>query len=272
MIAFPNCKINLGLNITSKRADGYHDLETIFFPVGLHDILEIVAAPHDNCNLNVTGISAGKTEDNLCIKAYRLLKKDHPQLPGINMHLHKSIPPGAGLGGGSADASFTLSLLNKKFNCGVSTWQLQVYALQLGSDCPFFIINTPCHAIGRGEILEPVSLPLSGYTVVLVNPGIRINTRETFRHIRPIVPEKMIKEIIRQPVETWRDNLVNDFEPIVFKEYPQVADIKKELYNSGAVYASMSGSGSTMYGLFQKGKAIQYTPPVAYFHTIYDIP
>ena len=195
MIVFPNCKINLGLNILCKRDDGFHDLETVFFPVGLHDILEILPSRNNTTQLTVTGILPGKPEDNLCMKAFNLLKKDYPQLPEINMHLHKAIPPGAGLGGGSADAAFTLQLLDTKFNLNISEKKMLEYALQLGSDCPFFLINKPCLATSRGEVLEPVNLFLSGYKILLINPGIHINTGEAFKQIKPAIPEKKLKKL-----------------------------------------------------------------------------
>ena len=252
MIVFPNCKINLGLNILCKRNDGFHDLETVFFPVALHDVLEILPASNNTTQLTVTGILPGNPKDNLCLKTFELVKKDYPHLPEINIHLHKAIPAGAGLGGGSADAAFTLRLLNAKFNLAVSEKKMQEYALQLGSDCPFFLVNTPCLATSRGEVLEPVNLPLSGYKILLINPGIHINTGEAFKQIKPAIPGKKIKEIIQQPVETWKAELVNDFEKIIFKKYPQVKKIKESLYENGAVYAAMSGSGSTVYGIFKK--------------------
>jgi 4-diphosphocytidyl-2-C-methyl-D-erythritol kinase len=271
LIVFPNCKINLGLNILCKRDDGFHNLETVFFPVGFHDVLEILPAPNNTTQLTVTGISAGKAEDNLCMKAFNLLQKDYSQLPGIYMHLHKAIPPGAGLGGGSADAAYTLQLLDQLFNLTISEKKMQEYTLQLGSDCPFFLINKPCVATSRGEVLEPVNLFLSGYKILLVNPGIHIHTNEAFKQIKPAVPGKKIKEIIQQPVETWKTELVNDFEKIVFKKYPQVKKIKESLYETGAVYAAMSGSGSTVYGIFKKDSIINYLFEPAYFHKLFDM-
>lgn len=253
MLSFPNCKINLGLNIINKRADGYHNLETVFLPVPLQDALEILPAHNSDkaVTFACTGLPvAGDEANNLCIKAYQLLKSDFPQLPPVNMHLHKAIPMGAGLGGGSADGAFTLLLLNNKFKLGLSEADLIRYALQLGSDCPFFIINQPCYAEGRGEKLERVSLDLKGYILVLVNPGVHISTGWAFSHITPKKPVKNIKTIISQPIETWRDELVNDFEAPVIATHPALQAIKDTLYAAGAVYAAMSGSGSTFYGLF----------------------
>lgn len=271
MIVFPNCKINLGLNILCKRDDGFHDLETVFFPVGLYDVLEILPATGNLSKFAVTGILPGSPDDNLCVKAYHLLKKEYPQLPEINMHLHKAIPLGAGLGGGSADAAFMLRLLDTKFNCNIPVHKMREYALQLGSDCPFFLINVPCLATSRGEILEPVNLSLSGYKILLVNAGIHINTGETFKQIIPAIPAKKIKEIIQQPIESWKTELVNDFEKIIFKNYPEVKKIKEGLYENGAVYASMSGSGSTVYGIFKKDSIINYPGEPAYFYKLYDV-
>lgn len=257
MIAFPNCKINLGLNIIGKREDGYHDLETVFLPIPFTDVLEIIASQKTN-EFIVTGIAVGNDENNLCIKAYNLLKKDFSELPAIKMHLHKVIPLGAGLGGGSADAAFTLKLLNEKFKLNLQNEQLLNYALQLGSDCPFFIINKPCFATGRGEILKPINVDLSNYKIMLINLDIHISTRDAFSKIIPAKPKVSVKEIIAQPVETWKDNLYNDFEIPVFESYPEIKKIKEDLYDNGAVYASMSGSGGTVYALFKKDKTIKY--------------
>jgi 4-diphosphocytidyl-2-C-methyl-D-erythritol kinase len=270
MIVFPNCKINLGLNILCKRNDGFHDLETVFFPIGLQDVLEILPSRNSTTQLTVTGIWPGKPEDNLCMKAFNFLKKDY-QLPEINMHLHKAIPPGAGLGGGSADAVFTLQLLDTKFNLNISQKKMLEYALHLGSDCPFFLINNPCLATSRGEIMEPVNLVLSGYKILLINQGIHINTAEAFKQIKPAVPGKKIKEIIQQSIETWKAELVNDFEKIVFKKYPQLKKIKESLYKNGAVYAAMTGSGSTLYGIFEKDSIINYPFEPVYFYKLFDV-
>jgi 4-diphosphocytidyl-2-C-methyl-D-erythritol kinase len=256
MLLFPNSKINLGLHICSKRADGFHDLETIFYPIGLQDALEIIPSHNSTTDIEFTSsglIVDGDMADNICIKAYHLLKKDFPDLPAIKMHLHKAIPMGAGLGGGSADGAFTLQLLNKKFTLNLSTPKLLNYALQLGSDCPFFIMNSPCFATSRGEILEPIEINLSGYQIVLVNPGIHINTGWAFAQLSPALPKRSLATIIAQPITTWKEELKNDFEKPVFEKYPEIKTIKENLYASGAVYAAMSGSGSTVYGIFEKG-------------------
>ncbi|HEX7905537.1 MAG TPA: 4-(cytidine 5'-diphospho)-2-C-methyl-D-erythritol kinase [Chitinophagaceae bacterium] len=270
MIVFPNSKINLGLRIHRKRSDGYHDIETIFYPIPLTDILEIVrynqylkssSIPFTKSGL----IIDGDPSDNLCIKAYKLLRKDFPQISNIQMHLHKAVPAGAGLGGGSADAAFTLITLNKEFKLGLSDDQLIQYAIKIGSDCPFFVINKPRYAAGRGELMEHIDLNLSAYKIVVVNPGIHINTGRAFLHAKPAVPEESLKEIIARPVERWKDDLVNDFEKWVFSEYQQIVEIKDELYIKGALYASLSGSGSTVYGIFPKEKILHLSFPGYFF-------
>lgn len=259
MVIFPNCKINLGLNITKKRADGFHDLETVFYPLPILDVLEIISAEDGLTEFFNTGIPTGEHEHNLCLKAYHLVKKDYPQVPAIKMHLHKMIPMGAGLGGGSADASYTLRLLDKKYNLGIPEQKLFEYALSLGSDCPFFLLNKPSLAKGRGELLTPVQLSLSGYKILIINPGIHINTKEIFREIVPSIPKKKISTIIHQPVETWKEELKNDFEKIVFAKHDEIKNIKDEMYQEGAIYASMTGTGSTVFGIFNISDDVAYT-------------
>src|SRR6186997_3271542 len=264
MVSFPNCKINLGLNIVNKRDDGYHDIETAFFPIQLKDSLEIIEK--EKFEFSTRGIAIeGEPEKNLCIKAYDLLKKDFPQLPAVQMHLHKAIPMGAGLGGGSADGAFTLKLLNKKFELSLSEKQLINYSLQLGSDCPFFILNKPCFATGRGEILEQTELDLSEYKFLIVQPPVHISTAWAFSTINPLEPVKLIKQIIQQPIATWKAELINDFEKPVFENHPEIKKIKDKLYDAGATYASMSGSGSAVYGIFSKENAISISFPDNYF-------
>lgn len=277
MIFFPNAKINLGLNILTKRSDGYHDLETIFYPVQINDAIEVIETNKVqlsmlNAQFSLTGLSMDNdAENNLCIKAYRLLKKDFSQLPPVQMHLHKSIPIGAGLGGGSADGAFTLQLLNKKSDLSLSKKQLSGYALQLGSDCPFFILNKPCFATGRGELLEQIEIDLGDYKILIVHPGIHISTAWAFSHLpesrqrREPGSYKRIKEIIRQPKSTWKEELKNDFEIPVFSQYPEIKKIKDDLYNAGAIYSSMSGSGSAVYGIFEKNKTLALSFPENYF-------
>ena len=268
MILFPNAKINLGLNIIRKRPDGYHDLETVFYPIAIYDALEVITNENaaEGVQFSLSGIPiSGGADDNLCIKAYGLLKKDLPGLSAIKTHLHKAIPSGAGLGGGSADGAFMLTLLNQKFHLKLSAEQLLNYALQLGSDSPFFTINKPCFATGRGELLEPISVDLSGYKLVIVNPGIHVNTAEAFSLLKPSPHSKSIKEIIRKPIETWKELLRNDFEEPVFKKFPVIEAIKAKLYESGAVYASMTGSGSTVYGVFRTAQEARIDLPPGYF-------
>jgi 4-diphosphocytidyl-2-C-methyl-D-erythritol kinase len=251
MILFPPAKINLGLRILRKRSDGYHDLDTCFYPIGLTDVLEIL--PAAEMTLNVTGIvPPGNPDENLCVKAWHLLKADFPSLPTVYMHLQKNIPTGAGLGGGSADGAYALRGLNEKFKLGLSREQLIEYAAQLGSDCPFFIHDTPCIGSGRGELLQPIDLSLKSYHILLINPGIHISTKEAFAGITPIEDRKPIRELIAQPIESWQEELMNDFESSIFLNHPEIARIKQQLTDAGAVYASMSGSGSTVYGIFEQ--------------------
>jgi 4-diphosphocytidyl-2-C-methyl-D-erythritol kinase len=260
MILFPNAKINLGLNIIRKRADGYHDLETFFCPVNLCDALEVIpqqspATASENVIFTSSGIHIdGNTSDNICVKAWHLLKNDFPALPPVLMHLHKVIPTGAGLGGGSSDGAFTLQILNKLFDLKVPDAELSAYALQLGSDCPFFLINKPCFAQGRGEHLEAISVDLTGYEILLIHPGIHISTAKAFSGVIPRIPEKSVYGVVQQPVSSWRRELVNDFEESLFPLFPELKEIKESLYAAGAVYASMTGSGSAVYGMFEKGK------------------
>jgi len=264
MVIFPNSKINLGLNVVGKRNDGYHDIETVFFPVPLKDALEVIEKEKFEFSTSGSSIE-GESEKNLCIKAYHLLKKDLPNLPAFQMHLHKAIPIGAGLGGGSADGAFTLKLLNKKFELRLSEKQLISYSLQLGSDCPFFILNKPCFATGRGEKLEQIELDLSEYKTVIVHPAIHISTAWAFSTLKPSRPVKSIKQIIQQSITTWKDELINDFEKPVFAKYPEIGEIRDALYDAGAIYASMSGSGSAVFGIFKKEKAISLSFPKNFF-------
>jgi 4-diphosphocytidyl-2-C-methyl-D-erythritol kinase len=269
MVTFPNCKINIGLNITGKRPDGYHNLETIFYPIQIKDAVEIIASDDENeISFTSTGnIVDVKEYDNICVKAYHLLKKDFPKLPSIKMHLHKNIPMGAGLGGGSADASAVLLLLNKKFSLNVSQDKLIDYALQLGSDCPFFIINKPCFATGRGEILEEINLDLSAYKFLIVNPNIHVNTGEAFASLNQnnFSPIGALQPQITSDITTWKNSIKNDFEKPVFEKHPEIERIKTLLYENGAIYSAMSGSGSTVFGIFEKDKVINLKFPSHYF-------
>jgi len=251
MIQFPNCKINLGLSILAKRPDGYHELETVFYPIAVSDALEIL--PADSVTITQSGIAVpGDPAQNLCLKAYHLLKKDFPTLPAVQMHLHKNIPMGAGLGGGSSDGTTALLILNQQFSLGLNEKQLIDYASQLGSDCPFFVYNKACHATGRGEILSSIHLDLSNYQFLLVHPGIHIATKWAFQQLNPHTKSETIASIIEKPITEWKDVLVNDFEAPVFKAEPNLSNIKDQLYQLGAVYSSMSGSGSSLFGIFPK--------------------
>lgn len=243
-----------------KRGDGFHNIATVFYPVPLKDSLEIVPAGDNQTSLHNYGLPvSGHTADNLCMKAWQLLKSDFPELPPVTIHLLKNIPMGAGLGGGSSDAAFMLQLLNRKYQLGLDKPQLITYALQLGSDCPFFIEGRPCYATGRGEIMEPVAIDLSGYQLVLASPGIHVNTGWAFAQLGitgTAAKPATIKEALLQPVTAWRHSLENDFEQAVFQQYPAIQALKENLYAMGAVYASMSGSGSTVFGLFNKEIAL----------------
>lgn len=258
MITFPNIKINLGLSITEKRPDGYHNLETVFYPVALEDALEIRTNPEaqQKFTLHQHGMEiAGNPENNLVVKAYLLLDKEF-HLPPVEIHLYKHIPSGAGLGGGSSDAAFMLKLLNEHYNLQLSDNQLEDYAATLGADCAFFIKNTPTYAEGIGNIFSPIELSLKGYRIMIVRPDVFVSTREAFANIRPHRPEYPIREVIRRPVAEWKDTLINDFEASVFPQYPVIGEIKEELYHQGAIYASMSGSGSSVFGLFAAGTTL----------------
>ncbi|TVP47989.1 MAG: 4-(cytidine 5'-diphospho)-2-C-methyl-D-erythritol kinase [Mongoliibacter sp.] len=262
MISFPNAKINLGLHITSKRNDGYHELETCMVPIPLFDALEMI--PTKKLAFESTGLSIpGESKDNLILKAYQLLRKDFNDLPPIHIHLHKNIPMGAGLGGGSADAAFSLNLMNRLFDLYLDDWMLEEYAAKLGSDCAFFIQNTPKIATGRGEILETTDLDLKGKHLYLVNPKIHIGTREAYAGVKPKAPEINLKEVLSD-MGRWKKELINDFEVSVFPQHPEIANIKNQLYDMGAFYAAMSGSGSTVFGLFNEAPRT-YQWPKDYF-------
>lgn len=256
MIVFPNCKINLGLNVVAKRSDGYHDLETVFYPLPLSDILEIVPASDDSVSFQSTGLPIpGDPGENLCMKAFRLMENEFHIQP-VKIHLHKIIPMGAGLGGGSSDGTFTLKLLNDLFSLGLDDERLYDFARQMGSDCSFFITNRPVFASGTGDRFLPVNIDLSGRRIVLVVPPFHVKTAAAFNGITPAVPARSVRNISEVPVEEWRDFLVNDFEKSVFKQFPGIGEIKKRLYDFGAVYASMTGSGSAVFGLFSADSKI----------------
>jgi 4-diphosphocytidyl-2-C-methyl-D-erythritol kinase len=254
MLFFPNTKINVGLNVISKRSDGYHNIETVFCPIGLSDILEFVpvpGVPAGDVSFSITGIPIeGPEGNNLCVKAYHLLSKDFA-LPAIAIHLHKIVPPGAGLGGGSSDAAFMLKKLNVQFGLNLNEDQLCDYASQLGSDCAFFIKNRPLFGFERGNRFREIPLFPEYFEIVVINPGIHVSTAEAYSGIQPCKPPHHLEELINLPVEKWRDHIINDFEAGIVKKHPVIGDIKNKLYESGAIYASMSGSGSSVYGLFK---------------------
>lgn len=259
MIRFPIAKVNLGLNITKRRPDGYHDLETVFYPVwGLQDALEVIPKEKGETSLTEYGPTATfcPMEKNLVYKAYILLK-DRFHLPELDIHLLKAIPSQAGLGGGSADASFMLKGLNELFNLGLGKEELLSMALQLGADCPIFIDPKPSYAEGVGEILEPIPLDLSGYDIIIVKPDIAISTKEAFQGVTPKVPEKNAKDIVLNvPIKKWHSCLHNDFEDSLFPKYPVLSEIKEQLIQKGALYASMSGSGSSLFGIFERSEQV----------------
>ena len=261
MLFFPNAKINIGLNITSKREDGYHHLETIFYPIQWKDVLEIL--PSKDFSFSCSGIPIN-TSDNLCLRAYNLLK-DSYSLPNIKIHLHKNIPMGAGLGGGSSDAAFTLMGLNQLFNLGLNSNTLKSFALQLGADCPFFIDNTPSLASGIGEVLRPIDLNLSNYHLLVVKPSVFVSTAEAFSKVVPHQPKQSLREKIKFPLQKW--TLKNDFEQSIFPQFSELEHIKNQLLEAGALYASMSGSGSSLYGLFSEKPNIDF-PNSVLFHQV----
>lgn len=271
MLSFPNSKINIGLNIIGKRNDGYHNIETVFYPIAVKDALEIIESPTlDETDIIFTSsgnLISGNTDENLCVKAYRLLKKDFPEIPSVRMHLHKNIPMGAGLGGGSSDGAAVLLLLNKKFNLNISEEKLIQYALLLGSDCPFFLNNKPCFAEGRGEILKEIPLDLSGYKTIIVHPGIHVNTAEAFAHLAPgeYSPAGTLEKAIQKDITEWKTIIKNDFEKPVFNKYPEIENIKLMMYENGALYSAMSGSGSSVFGIFPHDTNINIKFPSHYF-------
>lgn len=260
MITFPCAKINLGLNIVSKRPDGYHNLETVFYPIPLTDALEIKYMdekfPSESpCDLKITGNDIDcNEEDNLVIKAYQLLATDF-QLPRVHAHLVKRIPTQAGLGGGSSDAAYMIRLLDERFRLNIGIPEMERYAAKLGADCAFFITAAPSYAEGIGDVLMPVDVPgagLGGYYLAVVKPSVAVSTRDAYAAIVPKTPAKCCRDIVRQPIETWKDELVNDFEAPIFAMHPELAAIKQSLYDAGAVYAAMSGSGSALFGIFRE--------------------
>jgi len=254
MIFFPNAKINLGLRITGKRPDGYHDIETIFYPVGLSDALEFVEAGTslNSDILEVTGIATGsRTEDNLVFKAVQKLRKNYT-FPLLKIHLHKAIPAGAGLGGGSSDAACILKVINQHYNLSIDRKVIKEYALDLGSDCPFFIDCIPSIATGRGQIMTPVSPVLSDHYLIILNPGIGISTAEAYANCHPEIPSISLSQSILYPVNEWKEIILNDFESYAFEKHPVIGELKEEMYRADALFSLMSGSGSSVFGVFSK--------------------
>lgn len=257
MIAFPNAKINLGLNIIERRPDGYHNIETVFYPIGLTDVLEIVPATGRETTLTTYGNTIDcPPEKNLVMKAYRLLARIHP-LPAVDIHLYKHIPDGAGLGGGSSDAAHTLTMLREMFALEIDDQQLAQMAAGLGADCAFFVYNRPMAATGIGEQLTPVQVDLKGKTLLLVKPDIAVSTAEAYAQVTPAQPRLLTSDVVMWPLQQWDGALVNDFEPSVFARHPRLWLIKTTLLDAGAQYAAMSGSGSTIYGIFDDAKVAE---------------
>lgn len=260
MICFPNAKINLGLNVTEKRSDGFHNIETVFYPIGWNEALEVIVNKdsQEEFNLHLSGIPiSGNIQDNLLYKAYCIIKQTKA-LPHINVYLHKTLPMGAGLGGGSADAAFFINLLNEQFQLNLTETERVDIAKQLGSDCAFFIKNTPVYAEQKGDVFTDIKLDLSDLYISIIYPNIHSNTKEAYSLVKPQQPTKSLLEIIKQPISTWKKDLVNDFEKSIFSLYPTVEKTKHDLYELGAQYACMSGSGSAVFGLFEKEPDIKH--------------
>lgn len=254
MVVFPCCKINLGLNVVSRRPDGYHNLETVFYPIPLHDNLEVIDAPHttEPYTLHETGLHIeGRPENNLVVRVLEQLRETYSQIPPVDIWLHKRIPSGAGLGGGSSDAAFMMRLLNEQYDLAMTDEDIEFRLSHLGADCAFFNKAVPAFATGIGDQLMPIGLTLAGWNLVLVKPDIHVSTREAFSMITPRRPERSLLEAISHPVEEWRGTVVNDFEKSVFMHHPEIAAIKMTLYDMGATYVSMTGSGSSVFGLFR---------------------
>nr|WP_319399327.1 4-(cytidine 5'-diphospho)-2-C-methyl-D-erythritol kinase [uncultured Carboxylicivirga sp.] len=262
MIQFPNAKINIGLNVVKKRPDGYHNLETVFYPIPLSDALEIIINTNldNDYKLFNTGIEVdAPAENNICVKALQILKQTY-DIPSIEIHLHKATPFGAGLGGGSADAAFMLNMLNSLFELNISKADLISIASQLGADVPFFIDNQPAYATGIGDMLSPITLDLSQYYLCLVKPNIHVSTPEAYAGINPQAADRSLQKDILLPVEDWKNCIKNDFETTVFQKYPEIESIKNRLYSNGALYAAMSGSGSSVFGLFKEEPSVKWDP------------
>jgi 4-diphosphocytidyl-2-C-methyl-D-erythritol kinase len=252
MVHFPNAKINLGLFVTEKRNDGFHNIQTVFYPVPLRDALELLKSDNNQFRFNTSGLNIpGGASGNLCLRAWELMEKAF-SLPPVRIHLHKAIPMGAGLGGGSSDGAFMIRLIDQFFDLGLSVEAMEAYARQLGSDCPFFIRNAPAIAEGKGDYPVPLQVDLSGKYLVIVKPDVHISTGDAYAAVTPAVPELDIEEIVSRPVEEWRNLLTNDFERVLINKFPEIGRIKSKLYEHGALFALMSGSGSAVYGIFDQ--------------------
>jgi 4-diphosphocytidyl-2-C-methyl-D-erythritol kinase len=250
MIVYPNAKINIGLNIVNKRKDGFHNIESWVFAIDLCDILEIIKSDSAT-SFKSTGIAIpGNPEENLCLKGWEILSNEF-SIPPVKIHLHKQIPIGAGIGGGSSDGAFTIKALNNLFSLNLSPEKMKQFSAMLGSDCPFFIDNRPAHVTGRGENLSLLKKDMSNYFILLVNPGIHIGTAEAYAGVQPKKPSQSVSDLIRNPIKDWQKKINNDFEPGIFKTHPVIEEIKHLLLHAGAHYASMSGSGSSVFGIFE---------------------
>ncbi|MDQ7948590.1 MAG: 4-(cytidine 5'-diphospho)-2-C-methyl-D-erythritol kinase [Pedobacter sp.] len=254
MLIFANAKINLGLFLTEKRADGYHNLETVFYPIHIFDVVEIIDDERTSCTIKGMAIP-GEEHDNSCLRAYKRLQEDF-KLPHQQIVLLKNIPIGAGLGGGSADAAFLVKLVNQKFKLGLTSLQMQDYAREIGADCAFFIENKPVFAHGKGDEFEPISLDLSTRFIVLVKPSIHVSTLEAYRNVKVKVPQVSLKDLIHLPLAEWKSQVFNDFEASIFEKFPQIDEIKTMLYAAGATFAAMSGSGSSVYAIFEQAVSL----------------
>ena len=250
MLAFANAKINIGLNVTAKRPDGYHEIETVFYPVKVQDVVELTDAAELTCVVAGNTFS-GAMEDNLCYKAFRLIQKDHT-IPNQQITLLKNTPVGAGLGGGSSDAAHVIKLINDKFKLGISILEMEGYAARLGADCAFFIRNAPVYATGKGEVFAPLSLDLSTHHLVLITPPIHVSTADAYSNVQPNPETEYLPDLMTLPVKDWAGRVKNDFEVSVFEKYPEIRRIKERLYAEGAGYAAMTGSGSSVYGIFDQ--------------------
>lgn len=258
MLLFPNAKINLGLHIINKRKDGYHNLETVFVPVPWTDILEVVPNLGKNIKFKSSGLAIpGSQQDNFIVKAFHAIQKQY-NIGGVDVHLHKNIPIGGGLGGGSSDVAFFIKSLNQLFQLGMNEYEMKNAVMPYGSDCPFFIDNIPQLGTGIGTTLEPLAINLSGYWIMLVAPNVHVSTAQAYANVTPKIPEMGLRELLLKPINEWQKLVVNDFEDSVFVQFPEVLAVKKTLLHAGAIYASMSGSGATCYGIFKEKPTLSF--------------